>query len=165
MALKHMSDQEIQELLDKRSSKDHSASAASQKMTEETHRQWQQYRALYDLLSQEPDMHLSPGFSRAVMARLAGEARTTSAVQLGQILLAIAGLVMGLGIAGYLMGMNTLASTLASGSKVLDSLSTYVSGLKLDFELLSAGIAMLVLMSVLDRLFAQSRERLISFFR
>ncbi len=164
MALKNLSDRQIQEYLEKR----HDLREPEAQFSAATQKEIARYKAIYQALKQEPPLALSQDFSKNVIARIKAQADGKSEFEWWAILLSVLGLIAGLGVTIYYSGSGLLASTqenFASSVKAVNMLRSLASGLHVNFGLLGAGLFMLAVVHAFDHWLSHSRHKLISFFR
>ncbi len=170
MALKHLTDEQIQEYLDGNVSKN-SWIADHLKSCGDCEAQIDEYSSLYSALEVEEKIGLSARFADVVVSKITAQASATPGFHIWQIFLAVAGLSVGLAAAVYLIGINWIGK-LFTGlgefgkifSGVLAVISNYFAGINLNFGLLGLAAFALIFMVFLDHFVLQPRQRAVSFF-
>lgn len=170
MALKHLTDAQIQEYLDGNVSKN-SWIADHLKSCGDCEAQIDEYSSLYSALEVEEKVGLSANFADGVVAKLTVQASATPGFQIWQIFLAVLGFGVGLA-AVYLIGINwvgKLFTGLGEFGKIFSGtlaiISNYFAGINLNFGLLGLAAFALVFMVFLDHFVFQPKQRALSFFR
>ncbi|MCH8954986.1 hypothetical protein IIA28_06675 [candidate division KSB1 bacterium] len=170
MALKHLTDEQIQEYLDGNVSKN-SWIADHLKSCGDCEAQIDEYSSLYSALEVEEKIGLSANFADGVVSKITAQASATPGFQIWQIFLAVLGLGVGLA-AVYLIGINwvgKLFTGLGEFGKIFSGtlaiISNYFAGINLNFGLLGLAAFALVFMVFLDHFVFQPKQRALSFFR
>ena len=170
MALKHLTDEQIQEYLDGNVSKN-SWMADHLKSCGDCEAQIVEYSSLYSALEVEEKIGLSANFADAVVSKITLQASATPGFQIWQIFLAVLGFGVGLA-AVYLIGINSVGKLFTSlgefgkiFSSVLAVISNYFAGINLNFGLLGLAAFALLFMVFLDHFVLQPKQRAVSFFR
>lgn len=101
MATRHMTDEEIQAFLEKGTSALDQVFTGHLDECPQCRRQVQEYRALYGSLGEDRDFELAPGFSDAVMARVAAESEAQAKKRLGGMLLSVLGALAAVALIAY----------------------------------------------------------------
>jgi len=171
MALKHLTDEQIQEYLDGNVSKN-SWIADHLKSCGDCEEQIDEYSSLYSALEVEEKIGLSANFADAVVSKITAQAPATPGFQIWQFFLAVVGLGVGLVTAVYLIGINSVGKLFTSlgefgkiFSGVLAVISKYFVELNLNFGLLGLAAFALIFMVFLDHFILQPKQRVVSFFR
>ena len=171
MAVKHLSEKEIQNYLDgnlspkeKTDFQNHLASCTR------CHEMVDAYKEMYAGLKQEPDFHLSPRFTQLVMNRIEAQGSSFFAVRLKDILLSILGLIVGLGTTLYFIDLSQFMKPfekMFSGTeeKMVTSVRESVGGLNLDFQLILAAIVILAAIAGLDRFISRYKDKLAAYLK
>ncbi len=173
MAVKHLTDDEIQEYLDNKMSTSTSALAAHVQNCDACREQIKRYESLYTGLREEARFILPAGFVHMVIARIKHESEEAFSMRMLPLLIAFAGLLLGLGATFYFVGFEKLGpnwqefSTLQKyfDPQVFSFLSNFISRLHLDFGLLGTAVFILMFMIVIDHFILRSKQKLISMFR
>ena len=113
MALKHLTDAQIQEYLDGNVSKnswitDHLKSCG------DCEAQIDEYSSLYSALEVEEKIGLSARFADGVVSKITAQASATPGFQIWQVFLAVLGFGFGLIAAVYLIGINWVGKLFTS---------------------------------------------------
>ena len=103
MALKHLTDNQVQEYLDGKISKN-SWMAEHLRSCSDCTEQIDAYSSLYSALEVEEKMGLSANFADRVVSTITAQASTTPGFQIWQIFSAIVGIGLGLIVAVYFIG-------------------------------------------------------------
>lgn len=160
------SDEKIQDFLDQRRSPEGNKLPADMQMGEKTRRQVEQYAALYDALNADvPKLRLSSTFSNAVMARIREETAEAGGFSFWQIVLTVLGFVTGTGVAAFFLGAGFFTGAQSQLETTAHAFVSYLSNLNINFGLLGAGLFMLVVMSAIDHLLNESRQKLSALLR
>lgn len=169
MAVRHLSDEEIQECLEDK----HRASFRRLEKHVQTcahcQAQLQQYQNLFSALKHEPKVNLRFDFADAVIAKV--KVSADEAFNL-PIWLAFLGTTIGVATTLYFVGLEkltnfftTLQGYFAFDWHVISTINKYLSDLHLNLGLLALAIFIIAMMSIIDRFVFQSRHKLISFFK
>jgi len=171
MALKHLTDEHIQEYLDGNVS-GKSWITGHLESCVDCNEQIVKYSSLYSALKVEEKIGLSARFADVVVSKITAQASATPAFQIWQIFLAVLGFGVGLAAAVYLIGINSIGK-LFTGlgefakifSGVLAVIGNYFAGINLNFGLLGLAAFALIFMVFLDHFVFQPKQRAVSFFR
>jgi hypothetical protein len=170
MAVRHLTDDEIQEYLDNTLI---STLAAHIQNCDACEEQIQQYKNLYAGLKKETSFSMPPTFAQMVIDRIKHASEEAFSVRVLPLLMAFVGLIVGLGATFYFIGIEKLAANWKEFSnlqkyfapQVFSFLSNFISRLHLDFGLLGSAVFIIMIMIMIDHFILRSKERLISFFR
>ena len=171
MALKHLTDEQIQEYLDGNVSKN-SWIADHLKSCGDCEAQIDEYSSLYSALEVEEKIGLSANFADAVVSKITAQASAAFGFQIWQIILTVVGLSVGLVTAVYLIGINSVGK-LFTGlgefgkifSSVLAVIGNYFAGINLNIGLLGLATFALIFVVFLDHFILQPKQRALSLFR
>ena len=168
MAVRHLSDQEIQKHLDG----PHQSSAQVTAHLETCARcqtQLRQYQHLYSSLRQEPELMLRFDFADAVMVKLKSGYDATVSLPIWLAFISVtAGVIATLYLVGLEKvqgGLSVFGASLTSDWRILSTISGYLSKLHLNLGLLGLAVLIIIMMSIIDHFVFQSRHKLISFFK
>jgi hypothetical protein len=170
MAVRHLTDDEIQEFLDNTSTPTLAVHVQNCAACKE---QIQRYKNLYASLKKETGFSLPPAFAQMVIDRIKHASEEAFSVRVLPLLMAFVGLMFGLGATIYFVGFEKLAANWKEFSvlekyfnpQVFSFLSNFISRLHLDFGLLGSAVFIIMIMIMIDHFILRSKERLISFFR
>lgn len=173
MAVKHLTDGEIQALVEENVSKGTARMRAHVERCAACNMKVRQYERLFTALSCEDDFALPHGFAQSVMAKIQPERSLRVASHFWYVAAGILFLAVGLGTTFYFIGTAALlegVSVTLSGSKSLGAqlfqvLKKYLAGVDLDIGLLGFAILILIIISTLDHFILQPKRKTISFFR
>ena len=164
MAVRHLTDEQIQRYLDGDMSRDSDAAYHLQHCPA-CQRQLELYREVYEGLQQDVSFELAPGFAESVMNRLAAAPERSPRVSsVGLILLAF-GTVAVAGLALYFLEVKALTEVLASlsafgvefGSSFVESLRVTMASLGVSMDIvLSTGLILLTFAAI-DRILVRYR--------
>jgi anti-sigma factor RsiW len=164
MAVRHLTDEQIQRYLDGDMSRDSDAAYHLQHCPA-CQRQLQSYRKVYEGLQQDVGFELAPGFAESVMTRLAAAPERSSRVSFAGLILLIFGTVAVAGLALYFFEVKALTKMLASlstmgisfGSSIVESLRVTTASLGVGMDImLSAGLILLTFAAI-DRILVRYR--------
>lgn len=174
MALKHVTDEQIQDYLDGKLSMEKHWIPTHLESCDFCKKQLNQYQNLYAALGKERNFKLSPNFSDSVVARLQEVSAAAFKLRVWHIELSILGLIIGMGAALYfielkpLLGIFTQFGSTAQKYLNLEAFSiitNYFSGLNINIGLLGFAILIILVMTAIDHFIIQSKRKLISFIR
>ena len=171
MALKHLTDEQIQEYLDGNVS-GKSWFAGHLKSCGDCKEKIDEYSSLYSALEVEEKIGLSARFADVVISKITAQASVTPGFQIWQIFFAVLGLGVGLATVVYLIGIKSMGKLFTGlgefgkiSSSVLAIIGNYFAGINLNFGLLGLAAFALVFMVFLDHFILQPKQRALSFFR
>ena len=145
MAVRHLTDEQIQRYLDGNISRDSDAAHHLQHCPA-CMRQLELYREVYEGLHRDVGFELAPGFAESVMARLAAVSEKSSRVSLVGLILLVFGTVSVAGLALYFLEVKALTEMLASLSAIgVDFSSSFVESLRMATA--SLGVSMNIMLS------------------
>ena len=165
MAVRHLTDEQIQRYLDGDMSRDSDVVYHLQHCPV-CQRQLELYREVYEGLHRDVGFELAPGFAESVMARLAAVSEKSSRVSLVGLILLVFGTVSVAGLALYFLEVKALTEMLASlstvginfGSSFIESLRMATASLGVSTDIvLSTGLILLTF-AILDRLLIRLRS-------
>jgi len=164
MAVRHLTDEQIQRYLDGDISCDSDEARHLQKCAA-CQREVQSYRKVYEGLGQDIGFELSPGFTESVMTRLAATAEENSRLSLANLFLVIFGTIVMASLALYFLSMKTITENLMSlssvatsfGSSVINSLNTVTASLGVSTGLMLFTVIILTMFAALDRILLRYR--------
>ena len=164
MAVKHLTDEEIQRYLDEDIPRDAAISRHLKECAICQH-EFQSYRQVYRALEHDSGFVLSSSFAESVMGRLTATTNGTSRSSLFNFILIILGSVITLGITLYFANgavviemLKGVSSEIADiGSTLVESLQTATSSLGVSPDILLFTVLLLLMFTVLDRILLRSR--------
>ncbi|MFQ5864596.1 MAG: hypothetical protein ACE5IW_05135 [bacterium] len=174
MALRHVTDEEIQEHLEGKLSMENHWIPTHLKNCDFCKKQLSQYENLYRALNKEIDFKLSPNFSQSVIARLHEVSAGAFSLRIWHIVLSVLGLMSGVGTTLYFLELKPLlriSTQFGSATQeyfnleVFATIKDYFSGLNMNMSLLGFAILIILVMSAIDHFIIQSKDKLISFIR
>lgn len=171
MAVKHFSEEDIQNYLDGNLSAAEKANFQNHLVDcKLCHSKLDAYKQLYVRISQEPDFQLSPRFPSLVMDRIKAENGSFFSIRVQDILLSILGLIVGLGTTIYFVDMSQFTTPfkkLFAGTeqKMVSSVRDSVHGINIDFQLILSVVAILAAIAVIDRFIARHKEKLAAYLK
>ncbi len=165
MAVRHLTDEQIQRYLDGGISRDSDASHHLQHC-QACMRQLELYREVYESLQQDVGFKLTPGFAESVMTRLAATSEKSSRVSLAGLILLVFGTVVTTGLALYFLEVKALTEMLASlstvginfGSSFVESLRMATASLGVSTDIILSTGLILLTFAILDRLLIRLRS-------
>jgi len=166
MAVKHFSEEDIQNYLDGNLSAAERANFQNHLVDcKLCHSKLDAYKQLYTRMSQEPDFQLSPRFPSLVMARIKAESGSFFSVPVQDILLSILGLIAGLGTTIYFVDISRFAAPFkkfftGTEEMMVSSVRDSVHGISIDFQIILSVVAILAAIAVIDRFVARHKEKL-----
>ena len=171
MALKHLTDEHIQEYLDGNVS-GKSWITGHLKSCSDCKEQIAEYNSLYSALEVDEKIGLSANFADVVVSKITAQVSAAFGFQIWQIILTVVGLSVGLVTAVYLIGINSVGK-LFTGlgefgkifSSVLTVFSNYFAEINLNFGLVGLAAFALIFVVFLDHFILQQKQRAVSFFR
>ncbi len=172
MALKHISDEQIQEYLDRRVSLENEWISEHFKSCESCRKHLSQYEKLYALLKEDIDFSLSPHFSESVVAGLQKVSAGVFRIRVKYVMLSGIGLTLGVGTVLYFLGLKRLAGagdqvrSVLQKSFNLEAFSTiinFLSNLHINLSLLGFALLIVLIMSAIDRFIIQSKRKFLPF--
>jgi len=174
MALEHLTDQNIQDYLDRNLSADQSAKVR-QHLNEcaACRSQFEVYQKLYSELSAEVSVALSPAFVTAIMQKIQQEAPITFHIKIRDILLSVLGLLFAVSTTFYFVDLKSIYVSIEKSLKPqLQSLQIiFVKAIALISELdininlfLFAGLVLLILI-LTDRLIYRYKDKISSLMK
>lgn len=164
MAVRHLTDEQIQRYLDGDLSHD-SDVAHHLHQCAVCRRKLQLYRQVYAGLEQDVGFQLTPGFAESVMARLVATPEKNSPISLAGLILIICGSVIMTGLALYFLGVRTLTEKLASlsavavgfGSSIVESLKAATASLGVTMDVALFTGLILLTFAAIDRILFRYR--------
>ncbi|MFQ5823129.1 MAG: anti-sigma factor family protein [bacterium] len=174
MALRHVTDEEIQEYLDGKLSMENRWIPTHLENCEFCKKQLSQYQNLYVALNREINFSLSPNFSESVIARIHKDFAVTFKIRVWHIVLSAFGLMIGAGTALYFIELKPLLERFILLGRAVQkyfnlevflNIKNYFLGLNINLSLLGFAIIILLVMSAIDHFIIQSKHKLITFIR
>jgi len=167
MQLEHLTDEQIQDYLDGNLSEDMASLAQEHlEVCHQCREALKQYQSMYVGLKDGTGFELSKGFARTVIRRLPAEAEARSHSSVLNVLLAVLGVVVSLGVTLYLIDLRPLGKALSGllpgrelGAGLLDLVEGLLVGLNGNVEFLAIALLIFLLVAGLDRLVFQPRYR------
>ncbi len=143
MAVRHLTDEQIQHYLDGNMHRDDDATYHLQHCPA-CQRQLELYRKVYESLQQDVGFELKPGFAESVMTRLAATSEKSSRVSLAGLILLVFGSVAVADLALYFLEVKALTEMLASlstvginfGSSIVESLRAATASLGVSMDIM-----------------------------
>lgn len=167
MQLQHLTDEEIQDYLDGNLSEDNALLARQHLETCPLCRKAvKQYQSIYVRLEDDQGFELSKGFARSVVNKLPAEAEAKSYSGIINIILAVMGIVVSLGITLRYVDLKPLGRALSDfipgpdlGTGLLDLLEGLLVGLNGNVGFLIVALLVFFLVAGLDRFVLQPRYK------
>ena len=174
MALKHLTDKEIQDYLDGNLSQEKNLIVKQHlDFCESCQSEFNEYKNLYAGLKNDADVSLSPNFSKSVISKIQQEAPTTFNIRFRDILLSIMGLLFAVGTTLYYVDFKPVMKSLNKSLKqpidnstaIFSSLKQALETLNVDFNLIVfAGLILLIIIAV-DHFLYRNKDKLFSFLK
>lgn len=158
MAIRHLTDEEIQEYLDGTLSQEHSFLVTHLESCDLCQNELRQYKSLYTGLESDFNFNLSPGFSKSVILGLQKELKEKHYVNYWYAFLSIIGIIIGLGTTFYFVDFKPFITVIPNTFKLQDYLipaiysflKNYLTGLNINLTLLGFAGLILLVISILD---------------
>jgi hypothetical protein len=165
MQLKHLTDDDIQEYLDGNLSEEKTLSIQNHLKTCPTCRDaLKQYQDLYVGLQDDKKFELSRGFAKSVLKKLPAESEARSKHSLVNILLAVVGIIVTVGVMQYYVDLRPLGRAFYHLLlEPLGGLENLLVSLNGSLGLATLAILILVAIGGLDRLIFQPRYKRLRF--
>lgn len=165
MAIKHWSDEEIQEFLDGKSSISESLLEEHLKTCAACGKSFQYYRNLYSELRQDPKFQLPANFTQKVISRIPQFASVSARFKFSDIFIGSIGIAALLGAMIFFIDFSAVAEALAKFSfpAVKEDLQNWfhnsISTLNGGVLLIGSSVLTLLVTATLDRLLSGSKYR------
>ena len=164
MAVRHLTDEQIQRCLDGGMSRD-SDETYHLRHCPACQQQLELYLKVYESLQQDVGFKLTPGFAESVMTRLAAASEKSSRVSLVSLILLVFGTVALAGLALYFLEVKALTEMLASlstvginfGSSIVESLKAATASLGVSMDIMLFTGLILVTFAAIDRILVRYR--------
>ena len=174
MALRHLTDTEIQDYLDENlSQKQTSVLKQYLESCDSCQNELSKYQYLYTGLKNDADINLSPNFSQFLISKIREESTEIFHIAFRDILFSIIGLLIAVGTTLYYVGLKPLAASFNSMLKpqvdnsiaIFSTFKQLLAGLNININLLVfAGLILLIIIA-LDRILYKYRDKLRSFLK
>ena len=159
MAVRHLTDEQIQRCLDRDMSRDSDAVYHLQHCPA-CQQQLELYRKVYESLQQDVGFELAPGFAESIINRLATTSEKSSRMSLAGLILLAFGTVAVAGLAFYFLEVKALTEMLASlstvginfGSSIVESLKAASASLGVSMDIMLFTGLILVTFAAIDRI-------------
>lgn len=172
MALRHLTDEEIQQYLDGGLTKGQTQLHTHLETCKFCQKELQQYKSLYMGLSKDVNFALSANFANSVVARVQVDAKRTSHVRLWNIV--FAALVMIAGAAAvtvYFIDFEFLSDSISKifgvfgylNLAIFSPIKNYLSRLDMDFRILALAGLVLILISAIDHFLIHTKFKYLPF--
>lgn len=173
MALRHLTDDEIQEFLAGNKPKKQEWLSLHLKNCDVCQRHLLRYQNLVTALEKEVEFNLPADFSISVIKKIATESVESSQNRLLNFILVAAALLIGMGTALFFTDLKPMLDTFKPLTEMqkyfnfnwLPILIKYVDGLNLNIGLLGFALLILSVVSAIDHFILQSKHKLTSFLR
>jgi len=164
MAVRHLTDEQIQRYLDGDMSRDSDVAYHLQHCLA-CQQQLELYRKVYESLQQDVGFELAPGFAESVMTRLAAASEKSSRTSLVGLILLVFGTIALAGLALYFFEVKALTEILASlsafgaefGSSFVESLRSATASLGVSMDIMLSTGLILLTFAVIDRILVRYR--------
>lgn len=171
MALRHLTDEEIQQYLDGSLTKGQTRLHNHFETCKFCQKKLQQYKSLYMGLSKEVNFVLSANFTETVVARLQVDAKRTSHVRLWNIVFAALVMIAGTAVTFYFIDFEFLSDSISKIFVVVDYLNlvifppikNYLSRLNIDFGILVLSGLVLIIISAIDHFLFRTKFKYLPF--
>ncbi len=174
MALKHLSDTEIQDYIDGNLSQKQTAILNDHLCTcKKCQKELDEYQVLFTELKKEPTINLSTHFTKTIISKINQESTETFNISLRDILLSVLGLILAIGTTFAFVDVKTLLKSfnsmfkpqVDSGITIFTKFQQLMAAMNIDINLfLFAGIILLIIL-LIDHVVYRHRHKLISFMR
>lgn len=170
MEHKHLTDEEIQDLLDKHDSKQDIERKHHLKNCQICQESLKQYRTLYVELERAPGFTLPKNFEKSVVSKVIHKQAAPFLSSTMEITLIITGILMALGTTFYLVRVKAFTETigrivlpkLAIDTSFIQPIKDLLSGLNGNLVLIPFAVLTLVVVAVLDRIIQKLKHHKLS---
>ena len=167
MVQKHLTDEEIQNILDRNASSENLILRNHLKKCKICQNKLEEYQLLYSGLKKDPGFELSRNFEKSIISRLETEEASHSLFSLKESILIAVGILITIGITLYLVDLKFIVEIITRitlpkmeiQNTFLSPIKDFISNLNIKFGLLaSAGLALLAT-GLVDQLIIKLKHR------